>query len=131
MIEATFTLPVFLFVMLFGVETMRLAFTTVTLQHAANRGVRYASLLIAPGGGITRAQDIKQRIIDYSVGVPVQTGNIHICPVTNLSCGGSSPGVAGETIAIRVNQPFSFLGGLFTLPIAVTAVAKNEPFEFA
>ena len=128
MVEVTITLPIFLFVLLLGVETLRLSFTTVTLQHAAMRGVRYASLLRTPCCGGSRADDIKQQVVQFATGVPLTRNNIQICPVSNLRCGGAEAGTPGETVALMITQPFRFLGRGLTMPVSVSAVARNEPF---
>ena len=128
MVEVALTLPVFLIVLFLGVETLRMSFTAVTLQHAATRGVRYASLLRPPCCGHSRAEDIKQQVVGFAAGVTLSPRNIQICPVANLRCNGAEAGVPGETVALTITQPFQLLGSSLTMPVSVSAVARNEPF---
>ncbi len=129
-VEAAATAPLFILLLLMGIETVRLSYSTLSLQYAANTGIRYASLMTAPTGQ-TREQAVRATTRAATL-IPYQSNDLTLCLASDLlstgSCSPNNLGNTGDEIAMRIAFPFRFLGGLVTLPITVTAVARNEPF---
>ena len=126
MVEAAATAPLFIILLLMGIETVRLSYSTLSLQYAANTGVRYASLMTAPMG-ITR-EDAVRAATRAATLIPFQNSHLNMCLASNPNCTTPDLGNPGDSVLLRIRFPFQFLGGLFTLPITVSAVARNEPF---
>jgi len=125
-VEGVLGMPVFLTLLLTGLELMRLAFVLVLGHWMLHDAARFGSIMRLAGSGLTRDQEIVQRIRSNSW-VPVT--DVTVCRAT-LGSGCSSGMIDGggpdELVEYRAKVNFVFAGGIRLTP-TIVAVRKNEP----
>ena len=129
MIEVACTVPIFLVMVLLGIESVRIGFITASIRLAANNGARYAALNRSEPGLPSREHSIAS-VIARSTTVPLSLGtNIQICPAPQTSCGQSYAGGPMQFITINIRYTLRTAFGALAIPLRTTTVTRNEPFQ--
>jgi len=130
LVEFAFAIPIAVFLLLSVVEMGRHFYTRATVRHAVQEASRYAitgQTLNDPQTGqpMTRAESIKQTLIQRATALNVNVADITINP--------PSGGLPDELVTITLNYQYQFGGGMLpswfpsTMLISVSTTVKNEP----
>ena len=77
LLEFALVLPLILLMFLLFIDLGRIIYFHSTLYNAVREGARYAIVTQFPSS-TQRATDIRQRVVDYSVALPINPGNVSI-----------------------------------------------------
>ena len=137
LVEAAISFPVFIFVLLCGLELLRFSMIMLADEMAVIEGVRHVitgecgSTVCSPA---LRAQYAQGLIVQRAAGYGVQIKQNQICvrPVYVTACTAGvaqTAGNPGDFLVADVTVPFTLLIGL-RLPMTVraSAIGRNEPF---
>jgi len=131
MLEFALSLPVFLAILLSGIELLRVSFKIAQFDHAVYQAGRYASLgFVEPPNG-SPSQDyaiesVKTQIQNAS---GVEVGQFSICPVDDCTQNsrGNEGSAAPQWISIRATAYINLFSDRFQLPYTSRTLVRNEP----
>lgn len=137
MVEATFALSVFFFIIFSGADLAILWYRGMTLQHTVATASRWGSLNLVledpnnPGSFLSRADSVvlKTQTEGRRFGLDLSGATTTICPLQTPSCPDNTKiaGGSNEMVEIRVALPKRFLFGSAVKMLRARAVVKNEP----
>ncbi|MEZ4415830.1 MAG: pilus assembly protein [Gemmatimonadota bacterium] len=130
LVEFAIAIPVAVFLLLSVVEVGRHFYTRATVRNAVQEAARFAitgQTLTDPATGtpLSRAESIKQVLVDRAVQLNI--------PVSDIVLDPSNGGGPDELVRISLTYLYQFGGGMLpsfmptTMPITVSTTVKNEP----
>ena len=130
LIEATVGILAGLFLILLGIDLIRLTYVNFAGNYVVNEAARWSTYgETLPG--LDRIASIKSFTKDTgdSFGLKIEDEQIHICPTSNPDCIVESAGGSQQFFTIRVTYPVQLLAFFREqFSFGFEAVAKNEPF---
>lgn len=133
----------FMFLIL-GLDVLRLAYHTSTLQYALGKGAA-AGVIKASAARVINADDkvvmepaatrikiIKDEIknLGNNFGLGIEEDNLEICTTIEDTCQGKPqfPGNTKDFVRVDFHRGFPFIWGALVIPINIYVIVKNEPF---
>ncbi len=136
--ELAISILVVVFLLLSGIEALRVSYVALSLQWGVTRAARYASLghteqTCGPSADQACSREESIRIeFSKAFGRNIPASELLICsnPIDTY-CPPSpalpNAGNPNEWVALNVNHPVSLAFGNYTLTLKASAITKNEP----
>ena len=125
LLETAISLIIFAFILLFGVDLLRISYVSASIQSSIFQAGRAG--IVAPAlNRINVIEQTAQQRAD-ALGVSINTSDILVCPENDLSCSTSEPGDVNQFIHIRLNHsvPMIVFGG-HTINLKAEVLVRNE-----
>ncbi len=136
MLEALLSIGLYLAIILFGCDLMRLGFNVISSQYVASKTMR-EMILGGPQSATDRADLLEDKLIasaaDLGINLGPAAGNnpfVTVCSVAGGDCsGGDHAGEEEQLVSIRIRYPVSLFFGLVAYPVDIVVLGRNEPFR--
>lgn len=135
LVEFSLSCLLFFFLLIGGMEMMRLGYNVLITEYASSWALRKAVVNqvadLNKADPTNRANDVETQLITFmrNMGITVDDSKITIC-ATSGSCAADadSAGEAEELISVSINYNVPLLMGLGTYKVSSIVFGRNEPF---
>ena len=133
MVEFVVVAPVFLLVLLGGLDIALASYRASALHFTVSTAMRWG-ILNQTTVPLSREQSIEAQLISIGqrYGLSLEASNISICSSNDgttlvTTCGTDDAGDPRDYVAIQVNEPMRIIFNRIPITLSAVVVAKNEP----